>query len=194
MANRHKLSAHIILLCSIALVFCPWIPVQPIRFYLITFILGCWFRNGLITDLIPQPVKDLWRRTIQGKLTSWESIALIAVTVLLIPLRLIMPSILALTFDTVIAIMIVLSYKNVRLHPKLSRSLEYCGRHSFNIFLFHTFLYYLYFPQIIYWHRNPIIIFVTLLLLCLALSQVMEYGKEKLGYYRLLRYINSKSI
>jgi len=190
-ASKHKLPAHIILWGSVALVFCQWVPIKPIRFYLLTFIFGCWFRNGLITCLIPPPsIKQLGIRTIQGKLTYCESITLVAVTILMIPLRMIMPY--ALVFDTAITIMIVLTYKNIRLHPFLSKSLEFCGKHSFNIFLFHTFLFYLYIPQIIYWHRNPIIIFLTLLVLCLSLSYMIEYGKTKLGYYKVLQRINSK--
>ncbi len=57
-ASKHKVTAHTILLVSVALVFCPLVPVQPIRFYLLTFILGCWFRNGLIVSLIPPPLKN----------------------------------------------------------------------------------------------------------------------------------------
>jgi len=189
-ACRHKLLVHIILWGSVALVFCPWVPIQPIRFYLLTFILGCWFRNGLIASLMPPPIKKLGIKTIHGQLTSWQSVVLITVTTLLIQMRLIMPY--ALVFDTAITIMIVLSYKNTRLHPYLSKSLEFCGKHSFNIFLFHTFLFYLYIPQIVYWHRNPIIIFLTLLLLCLSLSYMIEYGKTKLGYYKVLHRINYK--
>jgi len=189
---RHKLPAHIILWGSVALVFCPWVPVQPIRFYLLTFILGCWFRNGLIVSFIPPPIKKLGIRLLQGTLTLWESVVIVAITILMIPLRMIMPY--ALVFDTLITIMIVLTYKNIKykLHPYLSKSLGFCGKHSFNIFLFHTFLFYLYIPQIIYWHRNPIIIFLTLLLLCLSLSWVIEYGKTKLGYYKVLQRINSE--
>ncbi len=97
----------------------------------------------------------------------------------------------ALVFDTVITIMIVLTYKNIRLHPYLSKSLEFCGQHSFNIFLFHTFLFYLYIPQIIYWHRNPVIIFITLFLFCIPISMGIEYGKTKLGYYKILTKINT---
>ena len=135
------------------------------------------------------PAKKLGVRTIQGRLTTWESVALIALTLLMIPLRMIMPY--ALLFDTVITIMIVLTYKNLRLHPYLSKSLEFCGKNSFNIFLFHTFLFCLYIPQIIYWHQNPIIILLILLLLCLSLSYVMEYCKAKLGYYKILQKINT---
>lgn len=106
------------------------------------------------------------------------------------PVRLLIPY--ALAFDTVITVLLVMTFKNIKMHTYLSRSLEFCGKHSFNIFLFHTFLYYLYIPQIIYWHPNPIIILITLLLFCLSLSYAMEYGKNKLGYYKALQIINSK--
>ena len=70
--------------------------------------------------------------------------------------------------------------------PKLfSIVLAFLGKHSFNIFLFHTFLYAYYFEQWIYWSSNPILIYLTLLFSCLAISIVIEWLKEKLGVKRL---------
>lgn len=187
-ACRNKLMMHVILWGSVALTFCPITILQPVRYYLITFVLGCYFRNRLINELLPSPIKGIAIRAMQGNLALWETIVLISITILSVPARFIVPY--ELVFDTVITILIVLTYKNIKLHPNLAKSLEFCGKHSFNIFLFHTFLFYLYIPQIIYWHRNPVIIFITLLFLCIPISMGIEYGKRKIGYYTLLNKIN----
>lgn len=68
---------------------------------------------------------------------------------------------------------------------KWSRALQYVGRHSFNIFLFHTFLYYYYFESWIFWSRNPLLIFLTLLVSSLLISIGIEWIKERIGFYTL---------
>ncbi len=55
---KNRLFTHLILWVSVALVFCPIVYVQPIRYYLLTFILGCYFRNGLIYILLPPPLRN----------------------------------------------------------------------------------------------------------------------------------------
>lgn len=55
--RRSKTLMHVILWVSVVLLFCPFTPLQPIRFYLLTFILGCYFRNGLINNLLPPPLR-----------------------------------------------------------------------------------------------------------------------------------------
>lgn len=51
-----------------------------------------------------------------------------------------------------------------------------------NIFLFHTFIYYYYFRSLIYYSSNPLMIFITLLSICLIISIVIEYLKEMLHF------------
>lgn len=62
-----------------------------------------------------------------------------------------------------------------------SKILNYCilliGKHSFNIFLFHTFIFY-YFSSFIYWSDSPVLIFFTLLFSCLAISVLLENLKD----------------
>lgn len=50
---RNKIGMHVLLWGSVALILCPIGAIQPIRWYLLTFILGCYFRNGLIGNLLP---------------------------------------------------------------------------------------------------------------------------------------------
>lgn len=131
-------------------------------------------------------------KALKGQLELRETVLLFTITLLAFPARLLIPY--ALVFDTVITILIIMLFKNIRLYPSVAKFMEICGKHSFNIFLFHTFLFYLYIPQIIYWHRNPIIILITLLFFCLIISYTIEYGKEKMGYNRFLKRINAKVI
>lgn len=63
------------------------------------------------------------------------------------------------------------------------KSLHVIGRHSFNIFLFHTFIYYYFFPEWIYAPRNPLLIFGLLLCVCMILSVAIEKLKLISGFY-----------
>lgn len=85
--------------------------------------------------------------------------------------------------DTLIAMQIIIIFKNISLKKAYSmfQLLEY----HFNIFLFHTFIYYLYFEEIIYWSRNPIVISLTLILVCVIISSVIEVGKSKIKFSNL---------
>ena len=87
-------------------------------------------------------------------------------------------------WDSAITILGVVLYINVLLPRFICRSLAFIGKHSYNIFLFHTFIYYYYFPEYIYWSKNPLIIYATLLMTCLLIS----IGIEKI---KNLFYINT---
>lgn len=63
------------------------------------------------------------------------------------------------------------------------------GKHSFNIFLFHTFIYAFYFTDFIYLSRCPPIIFLVLLISCLFISLVLEKMKQILNIYILYQKI-----
>ena len=85
--------------------------------------------------------------------------------------------------DGVIAVFLAVTYKELISSMKsLGRSLEFIGKHSMNIFLFHTFIYYIYFPNLIYWSRNPILIYMTLLVSCLCISVMIEWLKNTIGF------------
>ena len=187
---KHRWCIQAIFWVSLAITLCPFTLIQPIRFYLITFVLGCFFRNGLIHNILPPLFNKLIYRCLNGELSRLEILIILVVVISYIPLRLIVPY--ALVFDTIITILLIFLYKNIKIHRFVSSFLHFCGKHSFNIFLFHTFLFYLYIPQIIYWHRNPVVIFTTLILFCLLISCLIEEGKKKLGYYKILQTINSK--
>lgn len=86
--------------------------------------------------------------------------------------------------DTLVALLIILVFKNISL-GKLHPLFQFLGRHSFNIFLFHTFLFYLYFQEMIYWSRNPVVIFLTLVFACVGISYVIEMIKSGIHFKKL---------
>ncbi len=52
---RYRWCVHVMLWGSLAITLCQFTPIQPIRYYLITFVLGCYFCNGLINNILPPP-------------------------------------------------------------------------------------------------------------------------------------------
>jgi membrane-bound acyltransferase YfiQ involved in biofilm formation len=87
--------------------------------------------------------------------------------------------------DTFFGILLILwTTELVLVSSSAKKALEFIGIHSFNIFLFHTFIYYYYFPDFIYSFKNPLLIFTVLLGICLIISMGIEAFKkrvEKLG-------------
>ena len=81
-------------------------------------------------------------------------------------------------WDGAITILGVILYCNVLMPRFIHSSLAFIGKHSYNIFLFHTFIYYYYFPEYIYWSKNPLIIYATLLMTCLLISIGIEKMKD----------------
>ena len=65
----------------------------------------------------------------------------------------------------------------------------FIGKHSYNIFLFHTFIYYYYFTEFIFYFKYPMIIFNIMLGLCLVLSVVIEWLKTVMGINRLSTFL-----
>ncbi len=70
-----------------------------------------------------------------------------------------------------------------------SASLAFLGKHSYNIYLFHSFIYYYYFHDFIYCSKNPIIISLTLLIVCIPISMVIEWLKRLLYFNKLQKIL-----
>ena len=85
-------------------------------------------------------------------------------------------------FDSILTLLFVMSYLKLTHLGKLTKWLEFLGRHSMNIFLFHTFIFLYYFHDIVYCSGNPFLIFLTLLCSCLAISMGMEYLKKAIRF------------
>lgn len=73
-----------------------------------------------------------------------------------------------------------------------SRYMEFLGKHSLNIFLFHTFLLH-WFHRVLYQLNNPILIFIALLGFCLLVSIALEKLKQILGIPKMIKRIRCHS-
>lgn len=92
-------------------------------------------------------------------------------------------------WDAIISLTLVFAFIISNIPSAIKRTLAFLGKHSFNIFLFHTFIYAYYFRSYIFWTTNPVLIFLTLLISSLVLSLIIEYLKERLGVNKLQDYL-----
>lgn len=86
--------------------------------------------------------------------------------------------------DTLLCIILAVFIYRIKVFAWLYKVLYQLGKHSQNIFLFHTFIYYYWFQDLIYISRNPVFIFITLVIICYLLSVVIELIKQKIGFYK----------
>ena len=133
--------------------------LQVIRFYIIAFVFGMMM---VITD-IPSPARRL-------RYLYLPVLALLMFfrTMTTYPLLI----------DCFITLGLVQVYRAFSLPAVLSKGLVFLGKHSMNIFLFHTFIFYFWFRDFIYASRNPLIIFLTLLVVCVIISMLLEQVKK----------------
>jgi hypothetical protein len=68
-------------------------------------------------------------------------------------------------------------------------ALSFLGKHLFNVFLFHSFIYCYYWKDFIYSFKQPVLIFLVLLFLCVGVSIVLEYVKKVIGFHSLIQKI-----
>lgn len=152
--------------------------LQPIRHYLYTFMIGM---------IIATMRSDGARATKKARLIMYIS---------LLPLLLARYKIvsLQLDIDTLVALLIIAIYMaNVKeMNAKIKTFFAFVGKHSFNIFLFHTFICNIYFTEFTYSFRYPPIIFAVLLGICLLISVLMEKVKRTIGFYRLEAWISGR--
>ena len=141
--------------------------INPIKSYLFAFVVGIICASSEKTQYI---LGSAWMKYI-------APVAFVA----FFAIRNIIPY--GQLLDGVIAVFLAVTYKELISSMKsLGRSLEFIGKHSMNIFLFHTFIYYIYFPNLIYWSRNPILIYMTLLVTCICISVMIEWLKRTTGF------------
>ena len=81
-------------------------------------------------------------------------------------------------WDAAITITGTFIYGIISIPKCLSEVLAFLGKHSFNIFLFHTFILVYYFHDYIYWSGNPLFIYLTLLAVCIPISMFIEWSKQ----------------
>ena len=71
-----------------------------------------------------------------------------------------------------------------------ARIFAFLGKHSGNIYLFHTFIYSKWFAPTIYRMESPLLIFILLLSVCILISIVIEWLKRNLGIYRIQAFFD----
>lgn len=98
----------------------------------------------------------------------------------------------SLVWDAAIVVLVVMLYQLISLPSWLERPLQFLGVHSYNIFLFHTFIFALYFHDFIFWSRNPILIYTTLLLVCIPVSMGIEWLKSAVHINKLQEVLAGK--
>lgn len=178
---RMRQNMLLVILCGMAISFLPIsLIIGPIKFYILAFVIGVYSPNGLIISCLPPP-----------HTRGYHAIALWGIlTFLLISER---PfNSYPLLVDVAIVCSLFVTYLLLPIPSCIEKVLSFIGRHSMNIFLFHTFIYYYWFKDFIYHTRNPFLIFMTLLLVCLVISMGIEYLKKKLYFAQYQQKITSK--
>ena len=95
------------------------------------------------------------------------------------------------TFDSIYALIIILFiFEITQSYPLIQRPLTFMGRHLFNIFLFHTFIFFYYWPDFIYGFQYPYLIFLVLLSISLIVSMAIGYIRKLLKFETILSWID----
>ena len=81
-------------------------------------------------------------------------------------------------WDAAIVILGITLYCTILIPTRILKGLSFLGRHSFNIFLFHSFILGYYLHDFIYWSRNPLLIYLTLMVVCIPISMLVEWIKD----------------
>lgn len=85
-----------------------------------------------------------------------------------------------LTFSIILAVVSICQTAKRDFAP-----LQFIGKHSMNMYLTHTFIFGYFFHDFIYGLGYPILMFLALFGISLLISVVIEFAKNKLGFYRL---------
>ena len=156
MMKRDALS---LILLTLIMSFLPIPFIGVIKFNIVAFSLGMWMA---IVKNAPPSRQSLWLVLMLALLYAVER------NINNYPLMI----------DCILALLIVKLYQSVKCPEIIKNVMAFLGKHSMNIFLFHTFIFYFWFQGVVYASRNPIIIFLTLLAICIPISIVLEWIKK----------------
>ena len=171
LAVRFDKSPYLILTLSVFTIFASFIPfVQPWGCYLLPFL------AGMMIERKPQLIE---------KVGKWECI--IALTMLCLMRN--FCGNLWFIVDTLICVGLAIFFYRIRVAKWFEVVMCNLGKHSMNIFLFHTFIYLYWFEEYIYITRNPLLLFFSLLFSTYLISVIVEYIKEGLIKVLKIKFI-----
>lgn len=142
--------------------------IRSFAWYLLPFVVGMW------VAVVP--------------ITKFDKISLGQVVITLLGLaifRNFSGNLVSIT-DTLLSLGLALFVAKINAPSWMNMIFKVLGKHSMNIFLFHTFIYYFWFKDLIYVTRQPVIIFLELIASCLLISVFLEFVKNKIGFNKLL--------
>ena len=94
--------------------------------------------------------------------------------------------------DWLFGFLIILFVFELTMKSKIiEKLLSMLGGHLFNVFLFHTFIFYYYWESFVYSFSQPVLILIVLLSLCVTISIALEYLKKLLGFYWVIEKVKS---
>ncbi|MCX5849059.1 MAG: acyltransferase [Deltaproteobacteria bacterium] len=174
------------LLCFFALLI-PGKPIVPVlNEWLLPFALGIYLsqRNHISTI-------SRWL----GAFGWWRYIILLVSITLIALFRTYSPLLNETKIDWLFGLIIIIfTFELTTTVQLISNPLHILGRNLFNVFLFHTFIFYYFWPEFIYSFNNPILIFIVLLFICVAISEVIEYAKKFIGFYFITKKLRELKV
>ena len=144
--------------------------VNVISGYLFVFLIGM-----LMAKMPVQWVND----------TKWWQIMIALLMLSLWRLTKICPTQIA---DGMLCVGIALMVYKIKWNKWVEKLMASLGEHSMNMFLTHTFIFYFWFSKYIYITRNPLLIFLSLLVSSYLLSVLIEWTKRNVGFYKISNF------
>ncbi len=89
-------------------------------------------------------------------------------------------------------VVLFVSYSLISNIKIISFLLEFIGKHSGNIFMFHTFIYSIDFKEFVYAPKYSVLIYVLFVIECLIISMAIEKLKKIIRYDKLINNIQLK--
>lgn len=94
------------------------------------------------------------------------------------------------SFDAVFGLSVILfTYLLISKIQFVNKLFEHLGKHSGAIFMFHTFIFSLYFIDFIYWFKYPPVIFLVMTVICYAVAVGLELIKKLIRYDKLVKMV-----
>lgn len=177
--------------CLVLFVF-PYYVVRPVLFldsslvvYLFPFVVGVY--AAIHIDKI-----DSWLNLLSPKMVLIASAFLIILFSFLRQTRFV-PFFSGIKMDIFIAIsLVIIVLVSVKAYGFRMNVISFIGKHSMNIYMVHTFIYYYFCSNIIYVSRFPLIIFILLLTYSLLLSVLIEFIKKIIHIKNFENYLLNK--